>query len=1215
MNKRGGQLNWFKLIKWCVIIVFITLTITTFLLFIAVDPFHASSKIDSLVLNIYKYGNNLKEREEAILYEVSVKVNEALHKNSIELVGITHPLGGVIRDSVSIYSRIIGKFPVGSILVKQVEEISDSPDQKVFGHYVHIIHPMNGYILFDHGLVTLDIKKQLKSQCCSSTSSIKYSSKISLSSYIDGYFQPSPHFSTIPSTIPSTIYNSLESSKYVLKMSRKGNEWTDQWPIGNGKFGAFVGGTIDRELIPLSLAGNYISNGETNENDNFEEMFNAFKISRDLLARLKFNEAEQIIGQMQSKKGVGMFQYLNDISLMYSTTPFRLFTVNDTKADRPGAHETFDPNIRNRANVFHRHLKKVISDPADHHQVHAAESVLDMMNGVVYSDYVAVDGSDKYVHHREWFASAVHNIIAGEAKCVKIHNNFENNWQDSCINLSLLLSRDGDVSVSTEVLIDDKYTDPNFHVFRFSVNLEATKQKESNPVACGLVYCQSSTGSSFVHGKSEEVMKGIVCNNAKIVNYYISVVSNTDDNAMRCFHRVDSAFSHGYLAIKDAHTTHFSSKMSATEVSFADKTNSCENSNVDQKIRGCNSNEKSNVTAKVDPLLLSQLYNYGRYLLLSSAQQHVANLQGLWADGSNAAWSGDYHMNINLQQLYWAADSTGLSEVMQPLVEFLRDLANDGKNTAKNLYKCDGWVSHGFTDKTKSTGLLGAPEWSLCTTCGAWMALHLYEHMLYHSLSGDDSKHYVIDVLLPILKGSVTFFTQYLYQDIHGIYNTGPTTSPENSFEIIDTSKVETNITAVNPPVGGKRHHVPPRPAIRRQISYLTMSSALDISILRQLANAYIHTLQVGILLDSNHTAEFTNDYNLARKLVQMVHHMPGNGVPTIKNGTISEYPYNFGPNTTLVSDERLDIGHRHFSPMQWLYPGLFQPLETKNSESNIDNIYKSSAFFMKQKSLHHGGHTSWSAAWEACIHARLRSKKGSKAAITRLITRYLTDNLLSLHPPLKPIVVQNGDCYTCFTDNLYNRNTSIAHVAVSKNRGLETVDGHKFQLDGNLGYVAAINELTVQSHIPGVYFLLPTGGHISDNGYIKRLQARGDATFSYQWLFDKVKGGKIEFKSPHPWLYGYSPSQSPGFFTFNNITDGPVLIAIGSPNMLYMSSLTGSCANFLNQDRSSNIVSQLPNLYKTNNNFINFELVQFPCTIFLCSEIDEESCRDNLYF
>ena len=137
----------------------------------------------------------------------------------------------------------------------------------------------------------------------------------------------------------------------------------------------------------------------------------------------------------------------------------------------------------------------------------------------------------------------------------------------------------------------------------------------------------------------------------------------------------------------------------------------------------------------------------------------------------------------------------------------------------------------------------------------------------------------------------------------------------------------------------------------------------------------------------------------------------------------------------------------------------------------------------------------------------------------------------------------------------------------------------------------------------------------MSDNGYIKRLQARGDATFSYQWLFDQVKGAKIEFKSPHPWLYGYSPSQSPGFFTFNNITDGPVLIAIGSPNMLYMSSLTGSCANFLNQDRISNIVSQLPTLYKKNNNFINFELVQFPCTIFLCSEIDEESCRDNLYF
>ncbi len=1170
------------------------------------DPFHTSTKIESLVSNIYKYGNDLKEKEEAILLEVNTVVQEAFHKNIIEFVGVTHPMGGLVRDSQSIYSRVIGKFPVGSILVKRTEDIQNNPDQTIYGQYVHIIHPIDGYVLFDHGLVTIDLDKKAKSPGCNSTSSAKYSSRISLSEYVDGFFQSSPHFNHIP---PS-IHSALPNSNYILKMSRKGNEWTDQWPIGNGNFGTFVGGTIDRELLPLSIAGNYINKDEAIENDNTDEMYNAFKVSRDLLAKLKFHEAEQIIGQMQSKKGIGMFQYFNDISLMYSTSPFRLNKGNDTKPHRPGAPESLDPNIRNRANLFHRHSKKVISDSGDHH-VYASESILDAMNGVVYSDYITVDGNDKYSHHREWFASASDSVIAGEVTCLKFRNS-DSKPHDTCINLSFLLSRDGDISISTDIVIDDTFADPSFQVFRFNVVLDEMNQNRTNPVACGLVHCQSNAGKNFIHGQSKEVMKGVVCNSAKKVNYYVSIVSEYEDNAARCFHNVDAAFTQGYTAVKESHTNYFASKMIATEISFVKDVSSCEYSNIETKMKDWNKIHKKNLE-NFDSLLLSQLYNYGRFLSLSSSQQHVANLQGLWADGSNAAWSGDYHMNINLQQTYWAADSSGLSDVMDPLISFIKDIAKNGEITAKQLYKCAGWVSHGFTDNTKNTGLLGAPEWSLCTTCGAWMALHLYEHMLFQPLSSDESKRYVLDIILPILKGSVTFFTQYLYQDAYGVYNTGPTTSPENSYEIVDKNRVEANHTSKgNQPTGDKRHHVPPHPGTRRKISYLTISSALDISVLRQLANAYIHVLQVSASLDGNRTAEFTSDYTLARKFMHMVSHMPGKGLPTVKDKTISEYPHNYGPNTTI--NEQLDTGHRHFSPMHWLYPGLFQPLGADDMDATIDNIYKGGASFMQQKTLHHGGHTSWSATWEACLYARLRSIKGSQTAITRLITRYLSSNLLSLHPPLKPIGIQNGDCYTCFTDNLYNNNKTVTHTAVSTSRGLETMDGHKFQLDGNLGYVAAINELTVQSHIPGIYFLLPTGAHLSAHGYVKRLKVRGDGTVSYLWMSNQVKGAKIEFNSPHPWLYGYASSLSPGFFTFNNITDGPVTIAVGSPNELRISSLTGTCAHSIADDRS-NSVSQLPDLYSKNNHFINIKLLKFPCTIYLCSEIGEENCRDNLYF
>jgi alpha-L-fucosidase 2 len=35
-------------------------------------------------------------------------------------------------------------------------------------------------------------------------------------------------------------------------------------------------------------------------------------------------------------------------------------------------------------------------------------------------------------------------------------------------------------------------------------------------------------------------------------------------------------------------------------------------------------------------------------------------LQGLWLDGNDPDWMGDYHTDINLQMNYWLADRAGL---------------------------------------------------------------------------------------------------------------------------------------------------------------------------------------------------------------------------------------------------------------------------------------------------------------------------------------------------------------------------------------------------------------------------------------------------------------------------------------------------------------------------------------------------------------------------
>ncbi|RUS12497.1 hypothetical protein BC938DRAFT_478863, partial [Jimgerdemannia flammicorona] len=55
-----------------------------------------------------------------------------------------------------------------------------------------------------------------------------------------------------------------------------------------------------------------------------------------------------------------------------------------------------------------------------------------------------------------------------------------------------------------------------------------------------------------------------------------------------------------------------------------------------------------------DPYVEWLTFNLGRYMLISSSRPGTlpANLQGKWAEGLQAPWSGDYHPRL-LKQLGW----------------------------------------------------------------------------------------------------------------------------------------------------------------------------------------------------------------------------------------------------------------------------------------------------------------------------------------------------------------------------------------------------------------------------------------------------------------------------------------------------------------------------------------------------------------------------------
>ena len=61
-------------------------------------------------------------------------------------------------------------------------------------------------------------------------------------------------------------------------------------------------------------------------------------------------------------------------------------------------------------------------------------------------------------------------------------------------------------------------------------------------------------------------------------------------------------------------------------------------------------------------------FHLGKYLLLGSSREgsQPANLVGIWAEGRDSPWNGDYHLNINLQMMYWAVESLQVTPLPPP---------------------------------------------------------------------------------------------------------------------------------------------------------------------------------------------------------------------------------------------------------------------------------------------------------------------------------------------------------------------------------------------------------------------------------------------------------------------------------------------------------------------------------------------------------------------
>jgi alpha-L-fucosidase 2 len=157
-----------------------------------------------------------------------------------------------------------------------------------------------------------------------------------------------------------------------------------------------------------------------------------------------------------------------------------------------------------------------------------------------------------------------------------------------------------------------------------------------------------------------------------------------------------------------------------------------------------------------DPALEALMFQYGRYLLLSSSRGSLpANLQGLWNDSNKPAWFADYHTNINIQMNYWQAEPANLAECARPLHDWV--IASIPGSRAATV-KAFGEKTPGWTMRT-SVNPFGGNGWEWNLPSSAWLARHFWEH---YAFTGD--KEFLREKAWPVLYDVSLFWLDHLVE-------------------------------------------------------------------------------------------------------------------------------------------------------------------------------------------------------------------------------------------------------------------------------------------------------------------------------------------------------------------------------------------------------------------------------------------------------------------
>lgn len=638
----------------------------------------------------------------------------------------------------------------------------------------------------------------------------------------------------------------------VLWYNTEAKTWVEALPIGNGQMAALMFGNPTKERIALNIANLWSGDGRDKANVNQNIDWDAI---REPIKKGQYQEAEELIKE----------KVLGDWT------------------------ECFLP-----AGDVYISMEGVIKNPQKYVRR------LDLSDAIYSEEY----RDTKMCYEKEAFCDYNSKVLLVKYKGEHLNGNISINSQleytvEADSNMLLLKGRAphyaAPIYYECEKPIQYDGDSMDYEIKVMAEGVDHTGQKiKLSPSDDGKAICFYDLNeiTIYIYGETNFATEGAD-----------TFISKDKDIRSAIDAKLSDIISGDYYEIKNKHASIYKSFFDHVKLSIGEDTETDTLTRILDFKRGKNDNG-----------LVNLLFNYGKYLLISSSCPggEAANLQGIWNVEVRAPWSSNYTVNINTEMNYWPSEVLGLSENHEPMFTLLKRMEKKGTKVAKDMYHVDGWVTHHNVDIWGHATPVGyyAPRADCCTygmwnMSGAWMCRHLYDH---YAFTGDEE--FLRETAIPITEGAVRFFLSWLVEE-DGRLLTMPSTSPENQFFYDSNKRAAT-----------------------------TMGSTMDMSIVRELFLNYIK------LCDSA---------NIENKIKQECR----NALPKLpeykigKNGQLQEWYKDY---------DETDINHRHVSHLYGLYPS------DTIKETDID-LRKACEITLNRRG---DDGTGWCIAWKAALWARL---------------------------------------------------------------------------------------------------------------------------------------------------------------------------------------------------------------------------------------------------